>query len=43
MNKRWIAATPPDDKLADELSHSLSIEKPLAKLLIARGITSVEP
>ena len=42
MNKRWIAATPPDEALAEELSHSLSIEKPLAQLLISRGITNVE-
>ena len=42
MNKRWITSDLPDESLAEDLSKRLAIEKPLAQLLISRGITSVE-
>ncbi|MBQ7551267.1 MAG: single-stranded-DNA-specific exonuclease RecJ [Bacteroidales bacterium] len=42
MEKRWILNTAPNQREVDELSERLSIEKPLASLLISRGIKTVE-
>ncbi|MCQ2272468.1 MAG: single-stranded-DNA-specific exonuclease RecJ [Bacteroidales bacterium] len=42
MNKRWIISEQADDHQAEELSKSLKIEKPLASLLISRGIDTVQ-
>lgn len=42
MNKKWINSELPDAKAVEELSRKLGIEKPLASLLIARGITTEE-
>lgn len=42
MDKRWICKELPDDAAATQLAAQLSIEKPLAALLIQRGIDSPE-
>ena len=42
MNKRWINSEQPDAKVVEELSEKLEIEKPLASLLVSRGITTVD-
>ena len=42
MNKRWICQQLPNDAAIEKLSVQLAIEKPLAALLIQRGITTPE-
>ncbi|MBR0055639.1 MAG: single-stranded-DNA-specific exonuclease RecJ [Bacteroidales bacterium] len=42
MEKRWILNTAPDTEEVEKLSRELSIEKPLAALLINRGIRTKE-
>ncbi len=42
MNKRWICQQLPNDAAIEKLSAQLAIEKPLAALLIQRGITTPE-
>lgn len=42
MEKRWILSTAPDTEEVEKLSRELSIEKPLAALLINRGIRTKE-
>lgn len=42
MEKRWILNTAPDTEEVEELSRELSIERPLAALLINRGIRTKE-
>lgn len=42
MEKRWILKTQPNSDDVDSLSKELQIEKPLAALLISRGITTPE-
>ncbi|MCQ2286410.1 MAG: single-stranded-DNA-specific exonuclease RecJ [Bacteroidales bacterium] len=42
MKKRWIINNLPDESEISRLSKSLKIEKPLAALLLSRGISTVE-
>ena len=42
MKKRWICNELPNDAAAEKLAAQLSIEKPLAALLIQRGINTPE-
>ena len=42
MEKRWILSPTPDEREVEEFSKLLSIEKPLAALLINRGIRTME-
>lgn len=42
MEKRWILTTTPDEKEVEKFSQLLSIEKPLAALLMNRGINTIE-
>lgn len=42
MEKRWILNAAPDESEVEHLSKLLSIEKPLASLLISRGIRTLE-
>lgn len=42
MEKRWILNTAPDTEEVEKLSRELSIERPLAALLINRGIRTKE-
>ena len=42
MKKRWICNELPDNAAVERLASRLSIEKPLAALLIQRGITTPE-
>lgn len=42
MDKRWICNEQPDAAAVEVLSKQLSIERPLASLLIQRGITTPE-
>lgn len=42
MEKRWIINTAPDQEEVEKFSELLSIEKPLAALLISRGIKTLE-
>lgn len=42
MNKRWICNELPNDAAAEKLAAQLSIEKPLAALLIQRGLNTPE-
>ena len=42
MEKRWIVSPSPDEREVEEFSKLLSIEKPLASLLINRGIRTME-
>jgi len=42
MNKRWICKELPDEAVSAKLAAQLSIEKPLAALLVQRGIDTVE-
>lgn len=42
MDKRWICKELPDQAAVEEFSQQLSIEKPLASLLLQRGITTPE-
>ena len=42
MNKKWICQQLPDDAATARLASQLSIEKPLAALLIQRGISTPE-
>lgn len=42
MNKRWICSKLPDDAAAEKFAAQLSIEKPLAALLLQRGIDTPE-
>ncbi len=42
MEKRWILNTAPHPEEVEKLSQELSIEKPLAALLISRGIRTKE-
>ncbi|MCQ2284395.1 MAG: single-stranded-DNA-specific exonuclease RecJ [Bacteroidales bacterium] len=42
MDKRWICKELPDQAAVEEFSRQLSIEKPLASLLLQRGITTPE-
>ncbi len=42
MEKRWILNAAPDESEVESFSKLLSIEKPLASLLISRGIRTLE-
>ncbi|MCQ2279816.1 MAG: single-stranded-DNA-specific exonuclease RecJ [Bacteroidales bacterium] len=42
MEKRWILNAAPDESEVEHFSKLLSIEKPLASLLISRGIRTLE-
>ena len=42
MEKRWILNAAPDESEVESFSQLLSIEKPLASLLISRGIRTLE-
>lgn len=42
MNKRWISKELPDDAVVERFAAQLSIEKPLAALLLQRGIDTPE-
>lgn len=42
MNKRWISNELPDDAVIEKFAAQLSIEKPLAALLLQRGIDTPE-
>lgn len=42
MDKRWICNKLPDDAVAEKFAAQLSIEKPLAALLLQRGIDTPE-
>ena len=42
MKKRWICQQLPDPAVVEQFASKLSIEKPLASLLLQRGINTVE-
>jgi len=42
MNKRWILKNQPDQAVIDDFAQKLNIEKPLAALLLSRGINTIE-
>jgi single-stranded-DNA-specific exonuclease len=42
MEKNWVIKAQGDDALIASLSGELDIEKPLAQLLVQRGITTSE-
>lgn len=42
MKKRWICKELPDEAVSEKLAAKFSIEKPLAALLVQRGIDTVE-
>ncbi|MCL2246148.1 MAG: single-stranded-DNA-specific exonuclease RecJ [Lentimicrobiaceae bacterium] len=42
MNKRWILKKQPEQAVIDDFAAKLNIEKPLAALLLNRGIETVE-
>ncbi|MCL1851123.1 MAG: single-stranded-DNA-specific exonuclease RecJ [Bacteroidetes bacterium] len=42
MDKRWIIKSQPDQAVIDDFANKLNIEKPLAALLLSRGINTIE-
>lgn len=42
MNKRWICKDLPEEAASEKFAAQLNIDKPLAKLLLQRGITTPE-
>jgi len=42
MEKNWVIKAPGDEQIIASLSRDLGIEKPLAQLLVQRGITTTE-
>jgi single-stranded-DNA-specific exonuclease len=42
MSKRWILKNQPEQAVIEDFANKLNIEKPLATLLISRGINTVE-
>ncbi|MCK5067840.1 MAG: single-stranded-DNA-specific exonuclease RecJ, partial [Bacteroidales bacterium] len=40
MNKNWVIKSSGDEKVINSLSRELGIERPLAQLLVQRGITT---
>ena len=42
MDKRWILKNQPQQAVIDDFANNLNIEKPLASLLLSRGINTIE-